>query len=400
MTDAWLGGSSAEDQLQEMSAWADRAAPIGEAEYRTRIEKARRLTEACGADALLVGAGTSLRYFTGLGWGATERFVAWALPVHGDPVFVCPTFEIPTLEASAKVSADVIGWEEHEDPYKALADHAAGQGIKTLAVAPDISFGMTERLRAAAPSVTLTSGAALIDECRSIKSDAELALLRQAKRMTLEVHRRAARIMAPGITATEVRRFIDAAHARLGAAGSSFCIVLFGEATSYPHGVPGELTLTEGDPILIDTGCRVEGYHSDITRSYVYGEPDEDYRRLWALEKAAQIAAFDAAIPGAPAEAADHAARAVLQGGGLGPDYALPGLPHRTGHGVGLDIHEEPYLVRGDDTPLAPGMCFSNEPMIVVPGRYGIRLEDHMHVEKGGAVWFTEPAIAVDAPFG
>ncbi|HET8613127.1 MAG TPA: Xaa-Pro peptidase family protein, partial [Sphingomonas sp.] len=195
-----------------------------------------------------------------------------------------------------------------------------------------------------------------------------------------------------------VKRFIEEAHRALGAAGSSFCIVQFGRATAFPHGLPGDQRLAEGDLVLIDTGCRVEGYHSDITRTYAFGPVDEEERTIWSLEKEAQAAAFAAARPGVPCEAVDAAARAVLEKAGLGPDYRLPGLPHRTGHGIGLSIHEPAFLVRGDKTPLAAGMCFSNEPMIVVPDRFGVRLEDHFYMTDTGPCWFTEPQPAIDRP--
>jgi Xaa-Pro dipeptidase len=240
----------------------------------------------------------------------------------------------------------------------------------------------------------------VIDGCRMIKSPAELALMSQAKAKTLEVHRRAARILRAGITTTEVRRFIDQAHRALGADdGSSFCAVQFGVASAYPHGLPGEQRLSEGDIVLIDTGCRVQGYNSDITRTYVFGPASAEQRRVWEVEKAAQAAAFAAARPGVACEEIDAVARRVLTAAGFGPDYELPGLPHRTGHGIGLSIHEAPYLVRGDKTPLAPGMCFSNEPMIVIPDAFGVRLEDHFHVTETGARWFTEPQPSLDEPF-
>jgi Xaa-Pro dipeptidase len=217
--------------------------------------------------------------------------------------------------------------------------------------------------------------------------------------MTLEVHRRTARILAPGIRASEVKRFIDDAHRALGAPGYTFCAVQFDTATAFPHGLPGDQILAEDQLVLVDTGCAIHGYQSDITRTYAFGRVDDDIRATWDLEKEAQAAAFAAVRPGVPCEAVDAAARAVLERAGLGPDYRLPGLPHRTGHGIGLSIHEPAYLVRGDTTPLAPGMCFSNEPMIVVPDRYGIRLEDHFHVTEDGAAWFTEPQPSIDRPF-
>jgi Xaa-Pro dipeptidase len=243
-------------------------------------------------------------------------------------------------------------------------------------------------------------GAPVVDGCRMIKSPAELALMAQAKAMTLEVHRRAAKILARGITTTAVRRFIDQAHRALGADdGSSFCAVQFGVASAYPHGLPGEQKLADGDLVLIDTGCKVHGYNSDITRTYVFGEPSPEHRRVWEVEKRAQAAAFAAVRPGVPCEEIDAVARRVLAEAGFSGDYELPGLPHRTGHGIGLSIHEAPYLVKGDKTALAPGMCFSDEPMIVVPDAFGVRLEDHFYVTAEGAAWFTEPQPSLDEPF-
>lgn len=332
--------------------------------------------------------------------GASERLVAMLLLPEGDPVLVAPRFELGSLEAELQVPAQIHGWEEHENPHLILASLLESARVRHLAIDPALPFVMIERLRRAAPAVTLSEASAVIDGCRSIKSPAELAIMLQAKNMTLEVQQRAARILRPGITAGEVTRFIENAHRALGAAGNSFCIVEFGEGTSYPHGLPGERRLGMDEMVLIDTGCRVQGYSSDITRSYVFGTPTARQRSIWDLEHEAQEAAFMAVRPGVPCEEIDAAARRVLERAGLGPDYALPGLPHRTGHGIGLSIHEGPYLVRGDTTPLAPGMCFSNEPMIVLPGAFGVRLEDHFHVTETGAAWFTRPSPAIDAPFG
>ncbi len=225
--------------------------------------------------------------------------------------------------------------------------------------------------------------------------------MQKAKDITLEVHKAAARILAEGMTTTEVEDFITEAHRRLGADGPpGFRIVLFGGPTAYPHGVPYPQALMPGDMVLIDTGAPIEGYTSDITRSYVFGEPSARQREVWNVEKAAQAAAFAAARPGAPCEAVDAAARAVIEGAGFGPGYAVPGLPHRTGHGIGLDVHEWAYLVKGDKTLLAPGMCFSNEPMICIYGEFGVRLEDHFYMTEEGPRWFTQPSHSVDDPFG
>lgn len=396
-----IGGSTAPVELAGLRPWVDRAPPIGREERAARLEKARRLTRNAGADALLIGAGASLRYFVGVPWGASERLVALLLPVAGDPILICPHFELGTLEADLQIAAaDIRLWQEDESPSDLVASALRDLGASRLAIDPALAFLFVDRIRRAAPGIELIEGSGPIDGCRMTKSAAELALMSQAKAMTLEVQRRAALILHDGIRQSEVRRFIDEAHRALGAAGSSFCIVQFGRSTAFPHGLPGDAALAEGDTVLIDTGCTIEGYHSDITRTYVFGRASGEQRAMWALEQEAQQAAFDAVEPGRPCESVDAAARRVLERAGLGPDYALPGLPHRTGHGIGLSIHEPAYLVRGDRTPLAPGMCFSNEPMIVVPDRFGIRLEDHFHVTETGAAWFTRPSPSIDAPFG
>jgi Xaa-Pro dipeptidase len=391
-----IGGSNAADVLAALKPWAKKAPPITRAERLQRIERARAFTDRMGADALLINAGTSLRYFAGVPWGATERLVAMLLPVKGEPVMVCPRFELGSLQADLSIDVDIRLWEEDENPHDLVADALAAIGARTVAIDPSFPFQMAERLRRAAGGVTLIDGAPAIDDCRMRKSPAEIALMQQAKDMTLEVHRRAASILAPGVTTGTVKRFIDEAHRALGASGSSFCIVQYGRATAFPHGLPGEQALEEGDLVLIDTGCTVEGYHSDITRTYAFGTPSDEARAIWEVEKEAQAAAFAAARPGAPCESVDQAARVVLEKSGLGPDYRLPGLPHRTGHGIGLSIHEPAYLVRGDRTPLDTGMCFSNEPMIVVPDRFGVRLEDHFYMTDTGPRWFTEPQPAID----
>lgn len=395
-----IGGSDAAQQLAAIRPWSGAAAPIRVEERLARIEKARRLTRDSGADALLIGAGSSLRYFAGVPWGGSERLVAMLIPVTGDPLIIAPYFEHGSLEAELQIAAEFRLWQEDESPTALVADTCRAWCCATLALDPALPFLFVDRIARDAPGLTLVSAAGAIDGCRMYKSPAEIALMQQAKSMTIEVHRLAALILREGIRASEVTRFIDETHRAIGGAGSSFCIVQFGRGTAFPHGLPGDPALREGDMVLIDTGTVVQGYHSDITRSYVFGTASDEQRRLWDLEKAAQAAAFAAAQPGRPCEAVDQAARDVLQAAGLGPDYALPGLPHRTGHGIGLSIHEPAYLVRGDTTPLATGMCFSNEPMIVIPDRFGIRLEDHFYMADDGPRWFTRPQVAIDAPFG
>ncbi|MCJ2185779.1 Xaa-Pro peptidase family protein [Novosphingobium sp. 2638] len=378
-----------------MERWADWAPAITREEYAARLGKARMLMAREGVCALVINAGSSLRYFTGVTWGQTERLVALLLPASGKPRIVCPAFERGSLEAELRIEADLLLWEEDEDPVRLLTDVLPKGG--TVAIDPLLPFGQAGRIASAHGAAVDASP--VIDGCRMYKSPAELALMQQAKAMTLDVHRAAARILAPGIRASEVIRFIDEAHREMGAGGSYFCAVQFGKATAYPHGLPIDQELEEDQIVLIDTGCRIEGYHSDITRTYAFGKVSDEERAVWDLEKAAQAAAFAAVRPGVPCEEIDGAARKVLEEAGLGPNYRLPGLPHRTGHGIGLAIHEPAYLVRGDRTPLAPGMCFSNEPMIVCPNRFGIRLEDHFFVTDEGAQWFTEPQPAIDQPF-
>jgi Xaa-Pro dipeptidase len=396
-----VGGSTMDLQLAGLSPRPGRPPAIAAAEYEARLDRARVLTAALGGEALLVGAGASLRYFAGVPWGATERLVALLLPRKGRPIMICPAFELGSLQADLKIEADIRLWQEHDSPAALVAQALAEIGADVLALDPAAPFSLFSALDQAAPSLRAVDATPVIDGCRGVKSPAELALMRYAKAITLDVHRRAAAILAPGIAASAVKRFIDTAHRAAGAdGGSTFCAVQFGRATAYPHGLPGDQTLEEGELVLIDTGCQVEGYNADITRTYVFGEPGDEHRRIWDIEHEAQAAAFAAVRPGVPCEVIDETARQVLQRHGLGPDYALPGLPHRTGHGIGLSIHEGPYLVRGDTTLLAPGMCFSNEPMIVIPDRFGVRLEDHFHVTEDGAAWFTEPSPSIDAPFG
>jgi len=378
-------------QLAQIRANITAAPAIGADEYAQRIERARQL---------MVSAGASLRYFAGVPWGATERLVGLLITASGAPVLICPVFEEGSLDAVLKIPAEKRLWEEHEDPYLLAANTLRERSAHTLALDPGASFAIHSGLcRHLAPSA-ITDATTIIDTCRMSKSSAELALIQQASDMTLEVHRLCAAIAYEGLGTDTLVRFIDQAHRALGADnGSTFCIVQYGHATAYPHGIPGVQHLQQNELVLIDTGCTVQGYHSDITRTWIYGTPDAEQQRIWELEHKTQAAAFAAVRPGVACEEVDAAARRTLQAAGLGPDYRLPGLPHRTGHGCGLSIHEAPYLVRGNRTPLVPGVVASNEPTIIMPGRFGIRLEDHFFVTEDGAGWFTPPSAAIDQPF-
>ena len=390
-----IGSSTAAAELAALALWPTPAPGISAGERLARLDKARRLTRDLGCTALLVNAGASLNYFLGIPWGASERLVAMLLPVDGEPVLICPHFERGSLEAELKLPVELRLWQEHESPHALVGQAMRDLGGGRLAVDPAISFEAVTRL-GKDTGLELVEAGPVIHGCRMVKSAAEIALMQQAKSMTLQVQQATARMLREGISTAEVRDFIAAAHRRVGAAGSSFVIVQFGRGTAFPHGLPGEQKLKDGDLVLIDTGCYVQGYQSDITRTYAFGRPTAEQQRIWDIEKEAQAAAFARVEIGVPCEEVDAAARAVLVKHGLGPDYDLPGTPHRTGHGIGLSIHEPAYLVRGDRTPLAAGMCFSNEPMIVVPDRFGVRLEDHMYVTEAGAKWFTEPQPAID----
>jgi Xaa-Pro dipeptidase len=396
-----IGSSNAAAELAALSAWPDRVPAITLAERQTRIAKARELMARGGIDALLIGAGNSLRYFAGLPWGASERLVAMLLLPTGEPIYICPYFERGSFEADLSVSGDLRFWEEDESPSAVIARSLPTAG-GVLGIDPAMSYQFANRIAQAVADAgwSIIDASSVVDGCRMIKSAAELALMQEAKDITLEVHRRTAKILHEGISASEVRKFVDDAHRALGGQGSTFAIVQFGTSTAFPHGLPGESYLWDGDVVLIDIGTTVDGYNSDITRTYFWGNAPDEVCGIWDLEHEAQKAAFDAVEPGRPCEDVDAAARRVLEKGGLGPDYRLPGLPHRTGHGIGLAIHEPAYLVRGDKTPLAPGMCFSNEPMIVIPNKFGIRLEDHFYVTETGAQWFTQPQPSIDRPFG
>ncbi|MEM7209946.1 MAG: Xaa-Pro peptidase family protein, partial [Pseudomonadota bacterium] len=324
--------------------------------------------------------------------------------ITGDAlIYVCPAFEEEKTRAALLIESDFLLWQEHESPTALIVrslEKRLAIDSRVLALDPETPFFIAQRLQTHAGDIKIVSAEGMIARCRQIKSSAELALLRQAKEITLTVQQAAARILNEGVDTREVQAFLDDAHRACGMDGAStFKIVLFGEATAYPHGVPYTQQLREGDMVLIDTGSTLHGYNSDITRSYVFGEPSQRQREIWEIESAAQAAAFAAAQIGAPCSAVDDAARGVIEAAGLGPDYAVPGLPHRTGHGVGLDVHECPYVVRGNDTRLAPGMCFSIEPMICSYGEFGVRLEDHAYMAEDGPRWFTEPSRSIDAPF-
>ncbi|MBP1843966.1 Xaa-Pro dipeptidase [Rhizobium petrolearium] len=377
--------------------WSHPVPKITNDERRLRLQRLQTTLEEKGLEGLLLGSTESLRYFTGLEWHPSERLLG-ALVTPKDVYYIAPGFEQSRVETLPRLPGEIVTWQEDESSAALVASLMPTGG--KLALDDALPLFVYHQLAAIFGPDRLVDGGRLIRDLRLRKSKAEIALIEYAMGLTLEVHRRAHAFIKQGVKASEVVRYIDEQHRALGAeGGSSFCIVSFGLATSLPHGADGDQVYAPGDVVLVDTGSRLDGYHSDLTRTYVLEEPTKEFADAWAVEREAEQAVFDAARLGATCGSLDDAARRVLARHGLGPDYMLPGLPHRAGHGLGLEIHEEPYLVRGNATVLEPGMCFSNEPMIVFPGRFGIRLEDHIHMTETGPEWFTQPAKSPTEPF-
>ncbi|NTX79457.1 aminopeptidase P family protein [Serratia proteamaculans] len=397
-----IGGCTTQQALEQLQPLTDNPPEIAADEYRQRIQHAQRLMRENGIDACYVNAGSNLRYFTGTQWSASERMVGAVIPAEGEIAYIAPWFEIGTFQDAQVIEAEIFSWHEEEDPYRLFFTVLASRGLTgacQVAICETASVTLFLGLQQYAGDIRLISAQPITGHCRSRKSATEIALMQTANNITLRVQQAAASILHPGITASELIDFVDKAHRKMGTSGSYFCIALFGSDSAFPHGVKQPNPLQNNDIVLLDTGCRYKGYLSDITRTYVYGEANERQRFAWQAEHEAQAAAFAVIAPGVPCHKVDDAARDVLVSYGFGPDYQLPGLPHRTGHGIGLDIHEAPYLIRKQQQPLDVGMCASIEPMLCLPGEFGIRLEDHFYVTNEGARWFTPPAKSIDNPF-
>jgi Xaa-Pro dipeptidase len=367
------------------AAAAPLCAQITPDERRGRIEKARRLMRENRLSAIVVESGSTLFYYTGtrqIGGGA------WILPATGEPVWVVPD------NLSGKPAADVRPFTEAEGPYKKMAQALRGR----IGIEERVRFAVYDGLQKELPAAEFVSADPVTVGCRVIKSPAELALMQRANDLTIEAYKTAFGSFKEGMTQRELAANISAAHKALGVQGSA--MVIFGKYTAFPHGTVAPQQLREGDMILVDGGCSVDGYQSDITRTTVFGKPTARQRQVWDLERKAQDAALAAAKRGATCESVDAAARKVITDAGFGPGYKVPGLPHRTGHGIGLDGHEWTNLVKGNKTKLEPGMCFSNEPTIAIYGEFGVRLEDCMYIAETGARLFTKQSPAIDQPFG
>tara|TARA_R110002020_G_scaffold377266_1_gene588323 strand:- start:139 stop:1341 length:1203 start_codon:yes stop_codon:yes gene_type:complete len=393
---------SFEQSLAEFDDIAAAIPPISAAELNARIAKLQGLMRNGGIKAVYLDTSTSLTYFTAITLGASERMHGAIIPSSGAPIYISPAFEEPKTQTLITIPGEIAVWEEHEDPALLVADLICGLDAAgdTVAFDPATPFVFSSSITAHLGSRLKIVGAKdLIAQCRQIKSATEIAIIQAAMTASLRVHKAVWEGLFEGISTTDVTDFIAAAHVKLGMR-HTFAAAQFGEATAYPHGVPYAQTLKRGDMVLIDLGAHTHRYCSDITRTYVFGPPTERQREIWSLEQKAQRAAFDAARIGTACEEVDFAARKVLTDAGYGPDYKVPGLPHRTGHGLGMDVHEEPYIVRGNKTPLEPGMVFSDEPMLALYGECGVRLEDIIYMTEEGPVFFTEPSQSIERPFG
>jgi len=373
--------------------------PIGRAEYLARIDKARALMGRLGIGALLIEPGASLVYFTGVHWWRSERLTAAVLPREGEIAIVTPHFEEPSVRESLQVPAEVRVWNEDEDPLRTVAGVLRDRKVTgPVAVEETVRFFAVDGLRRAMPRVDIRNGAPVVRGCRMVKSPAELALMQKASDITIAAYRHVAPRISRGMHPGDIGAMIEAAHVALGAS-HEFALILLGEASAYPHGSGKPQAVRDGEVVLMDCGCAVEGYQSDISRTFVFGEANAEQRKVWQQMRDGQQIAIETARVGTPAGQVDDAVRAQYVKWGYGPGYKLPGLSHRTGHGIGLDGHEPVNLVHGETTPLAPGMCFSDEPGIYLPGRFGIRLEDCFHMGPEKPIWFSTPPPSLDKPF-
>ncbi|MCU1295758.1 MAG: hypothetical protein JWO91_36 [Acidobacteriaceae bacterium] len=386
-----------------LKSMKDQAKPITAKERIARQEQARRLMNANNLDAILVADGTSLDYFIGIRWWGSERLFAVVLPASGAAFYVCPAFEEDRArEQIAKFGdakqADVRVWQEDESPYEKLAQGLKDRGISTgtLGLEETVRFVFADEIGKAGSQVKLVSATPVTSGCRMIKSDHEIALMRLANKVTLIAYEAVYKSLKPGMTQNQIEDLIAIAYSRLGF--PSEADVQTGEATASPHGSDKPQVIREGAIIMIDDGCKVEGYNSDITRTFVLGKASDKMKQVFEIVHRAQSAALKTARPGGECQAVDAAARKVITDAGYGPDYKF--FPHRVGHGIGMDMHEWSYLVRGNTLPMKANMTFSDEPGIYIRGEFGIRLEDDMHITENGAELFTPQSPSLENPFG
>jgi Xaa-Pro dipeptidase len=376
------------------------AQAISADERAARIAKLQKLMVDAQVGALLVESGTSLDYFTGIKWRRSERTTLAVIPARGETLVITPAFEEPSVRETLQVAGDVRPWNEHESPFERIAEALRDRGVSAGRVATEstVRFFIVDGVRRAADGIEIVSGDTLVRACRLIKSPAELALMQVANDVTLAAIRHVRAHVKTGMRAGDIGELLASATTALGGAGDGG-LILLNEASAYPHGSVKPQSVHEGSVILIDCGCSVHGYESDISRTWIHGVPTPRQRKIWNTVKRGQEIVLETARLDVPVGSIDDAVRRYYESEGWGPGYQLPGLPHRAGHGIGMDGHESPYLVHGDATPLAAGMCFSDEPGIYVPGEFGIRLEDCWYMTATGAKTFTPLARSIDAPF-
>jgi Xaa-Pro dipeptidase len=376
--------------------------PITNDERKARVAKAQQLMSDAKLDAVFMEGTTSCFYYTGMRWGQSERTFGVVIPRQGDLAYVCPGFEEDRAREliNAALGWEVRVWQEDESPYAVIAGIVKDRGMThhRIGMEERVRFFIADGVRRAAPGVEVTDAVSVTAGCRMIKSKAEIALMQRANDVTLTAYKAGLSTMRDGMPQGELANNIEAGFKALGYSGD--VSVQFGKWTALPHGSATPQTLKTGDVVMIDDGVTCEGYAADITRTVVFGTPTQRQRDIWDLEKRAQAAAFAAIKIGAPCESVDAAARKVLVDAGFGPGYKVPGLPHRTGHGIGLDGHEWTYFVKGNTTPIQVGMCFSDEPTIAIPGEFGIRLEDCLYIGEDGPHFFSKPSKSIDEPFG
>jgi Xaa-Pro dipeptidase len=376
--------------------------PIGRDERMQRLAKARALMQQHGIGAIIVEPGASLDYYTGVQWWRSERLTAAVIPARGDPIVVTPFFEKPSVEESLKVPAEVRVWQEDEEPLKLVADFLKERGVAGAPIGFEETnrYFILDRLKQQLPTAQVVSANPVVRAQRMIKSPAELALMQAAADVTVAAYRDIYPKIREGMTPSDIEGLFTAAITSRGGT-TPWGLVLLGEASAYPHGSGKPQHVRKGEVVLLDCGCDVNGYQSDISRSFVFGAPpSEEQRKVWTQMRRGQDIAMAAAKVGAPAGTVDDAVRSAYESWGYGPRYKLPGTSHRTGHGIGMEGHEPINLVHGEKTPLAPGMCFSNEPGIYIQGKFGIRLEDCFYMTDAGPKWFTVPPPSIDDPFG
>jgi len=389
---------AAEPDLSDLRDITTAAKPIDAAERARRLARAQGLMRANRMAAVLCESGSSLTYFTGVRWGRSERPTYAILPVEGEPLVVTPFFEEPSVRQSLAVPATVRTWQEDGDPMRVAAAWLVEKRLRgTVGIEETVRHFIAAGLASAAPDRRQVSADPVVRGCRMIKTPAEIALMQVATDVTIAAYRWLHPRVEKGMTGAEIGALMNAATRRLGGS-PEFALALVGPAAALPHGSREVIRVSEGQVVLMDCGCTVSDYQSDVSRTWVHGTATAEQRRVWDLVARGQQLAFRTARPGTPAGAVDDAVRRFYEANGFGPGYALPGLSHRTGHGIGTDGHEPVNLVHGEATPLAEGMCFSDEPGLYLPGRFGVRLEDCFHMTAEGPQWFSEPPRSLDRP--